>query len=1102
MATGTRAHLQHRWGAELAHIVARATFLTERQAAGVPRPHADGVDDRAVSDRLERLALAVAGGDRDAFERWLKWNGSDVARLTAALHDTCAADGRAWPPWADTVGALLDAASRPPSARPDAQAAATGQIPFQHILAPALQVARHALLERLKAASPHATENGPLVGLISAHAHASLERSLMKRLASVASPTLVAEFIQHRPVGLTLLAAFDTVTDSDRQTLHYSRFVDRMLEDGLRSVLTRYPVLARFIAVAVDQWVDATAEFLERLGRDRPALETVFRASGALGVVAAIEPDLSDAHHGGRSTLALTFDCGLRLVYKPKSLGLEGAYVGLLRWCSSRGLSLPLMTQTVIDRGAYGWAERVDFRPCDDDAAVGRFFQRAGMQLCLLYVLGASDCHAENLIACGEHLLLIDMETLLGAEPSPIVPDDGPDSFDSVLRCGLLPHWECRFDTRFTVDVSGLGFVEAQPVPHYQWTHPNTDAMHLVLAVRQRDRLQNVPVLGTRAQLVTDHAAELVDGFEEMYRFLMKHRDALLEADGPLAAMHGRPMRFIFRPTMVYLRILEQALAPRYLRCGVDVSVELARMCRAFVGAGERPTAWPILAAELEALERLDVPHFTLGTDETSLSVGTASRVERYFRRSAYSECVSRVHRLNDADLARQSDIIRGCVRARVAAVHAGGVAASPIEAPNRPERVRRPLAIATTPALERAAQAIAQDIEKRSLRVSPDSIDWLGLSYFRKTNRMHVDLLGDSLFDGRCGVALFLAAYGSITGHATYRDLALQALGPVRRRLRGDRRSAERFSRGIGIGGATGMGSVIYSLVSVGRLLRDETLIADASHAADLVTQGAIESDHVLDVIDGAAGAALSLLALHRESGDGKSVSAAAACGRRLCDARAWQPWTGAATAAGITPKFGFAHGTAGMWYALLRLYSVTQQPALQRTAEEILAVERQHVRWQNMHATDDRSTHPRVPPGLLGSWCNGMAGVGLARLGGMSVLVNDEVEQQIEAAVSAAVSWSLEGVDHLCCGNFGRIELLLVAADKLARPRLLARARNAAMRIVDRRRQSHAYRLQGDLFGPAHFDPSFFHGAAGIGYGLLRAAHPNALRCVPLWD
>jgi lantibiotic modifying enzyme len=75
-------------------------------------------------------------------------------------------------------------------------------------------------------------------------------------------------------------------------------------------------------------------------------------------------------------------------------------------------------------------------------------------------------------------------------------------------------------------------------------------------------------------------------------------------------------------------------------------------------------------------------------------------------------------------------------------------------------------------------------------------------------------------------------------------------------------------------------------------------------------------------------------------------------------------------------------------------------------------------------------------------------------------------------------------------------------VAAGKLSRPPLLEAARHAAIRIAEDARRSGGYRLQGDLFSAPLFDPSFFHGAAGIGYGCLRAAHPNSLPCVPLWE
>ena len=73
------------------------------------------------------------------------------------------------------------------------------------------------------------------------------------------------------------------------------------------------------------------------------------------------------------------------------------------------------------------------------------------MLLCLLYVIGGTDCHYENLIANGEHLVLIDMETLMHHDTKLI--EESPETqkaetgviqemWDSVLRTGLLPCWE------------------------------------------------------------------------------------------------------------------------------------------------------------------------------------------------------------------------------------------------------------------------------------------------------------------------------------------------------------------------------------------------------------------------------------------------------------------------------------------------------------------------------------------------------------------------------------------------------------------------------------------------------------------------------------
>ncbi len=1119
----------------VAKIVARASFLRERQNKIIFRPDVTNFAEEIVRERLDRLSNGVMGRDIEAFDRWLQWSNLGTAEVETAVQEVELVDPTILPPWAELLLQVIEVGSSPKVDQQDKGGAlldlpcmsSSGQvhmksvyahrdpdnpIPFQDILFPMLIVAREKLLGRFVHRSWDFTDVLPLT-LISSGAYAAMERSLLYRLSYITAQTLGAEFARTRPVGTAFLISIGAAESGEQgapTTRNYDPFVDHMLSDGLLSFFECYPVLARFVVVVIDQWVDATTEFLEHLQKDLARIEQVFCANGESkefggernltpGLVTAVDPGLSDRHNGGHSTMCVTFESGLKLMYKPKSIQLERNYADLLDWCNGRGLSLELMTHKVLDCNSHGWSEFIPFTACQDEEAVSRFYRRAGMQLCLLYALGASDCHSENLIACGEHLVLVDMETLFSSDPPPISIDADFGSFDSVLRTGLLPSWECRFDTQFSPDVSGLGFVASQPLPDRRWIHANTDTMRLGWGVKPAKLLANVPVLGTAPQTPADHVNELVDGFEEMYHLILSHREPLLSAEGPIATMKGQAMRFVFRPTIVYLTILEQALTPACLQSGVDLSIQLANLCQAFVVASEKPKSWPILAAELDAAEQLDVPHFTLNTDGTTLTSAGAELVENYFARSGLDECVSRIHRMSDMDKVLQSELIRGTVYCGIAGVHTGGSYSVSSDHATETELYR--MGEKTLPnrySLVQAACSIADEIQRRSIQIKNGNIDWLGPIYSPQTDRMQVNLLGDNLFDGRCGIALFLAACARITGEQAYRALALAALHPLRQSLHASTKFLYNdFGRGIGIGGATGLGSIIYSLVKVGRFLDDASLISDAHLAAGCIKEADIERDRHLDVINGAAGAALSLLALYKESRNPESLRLAVFCGERMLESqRRERAFESHRLNLAAFRKPGFAHGIAGISYVLLRLYEVTQDHRFRDAAEEIVDAEI----GKDLSQPKDRYAKIQAP--LMGTWCNGIPGILLARLGSLSILKNSTIEEQIEETVRITESWSLDGVDHVCCGNFGRIETLLVAADKLARSRLQSAVREKMAGVIDRASHNRAYQLQGELFGAPYFDSSFFHGVSGIGYGLLRIANPDRLPCVLLWE
>ena len=128
-----------------------------------------------------------------------------------------------------------------------------------------------------------------------------------------------------------------------------------------------------------------------------------------------MQVSLSDPHRSGRTVSILTLEGGVKLVYKPRSLGLDRAFSKLLAWVNSHDDLLTLKPIAVLDCGTHGWMEFVEHRACQTEDEVRRYYERAGQMLCLAYLLQGADIHAENIIAGGEHPVFIDLEMIFQA---------------------------------------------------------------------------------------------------------------------------------------------------------------------------------------------------------------------------------------------------------------------------------------------------------------------------------------------------------------------------------------------------------------------------------------------------------------------------------------------------------------------------------------------------------------------------------------------------------------------------------------------------------------------------------------------------------------
>lgn len=229
--------------------------------------------------------------------------------------------------------------------------------------------------------------------------------------------------------------------------------------------------------------------------------------------------------------------------------------------------------------------------------------------------------------------------------------------------------------------------------------------------------------------------------------------------------------------------------------------------------------------------------------------------------------------------------------------------------------------------------------------------------------------------------------------------------------------------------------------------------------------------------------------------------MDAAVACGRHLLIHR--HAGAGAGRAWRTLEEqclTGFSHGAAGIAYALERLHAATADAAFLKASVEGVAHEQALFSAVKANWPDLRGVAQGQAPLYLSQWCHGACGIGLARLGSVTLPTGAGRQRDIDSALAVMRQGGLQTMDNLCCGNFGRIETLLIAARELDRPELATHASQQAAAVLERARLGGGFRLFANLPVSVH-NPGFFQGTSGIGYQLLRLAWPE-LPCVLLWQ
>lgn len=982
---------------------------------------------------------------------------------------------------ADSGNGSTDHRHTPGHAEPTDEPTPSTLIPS--VTQPLVDAAMQALRER----TAHVSNR------LSPEAWADLRLALSGAVAGQLARWIHREFQRH---------LVDISPDEERDpesTQLWDSWVADLRRQGLLPLWSTYPVLARLVGSLLADWVDRIQEFLQRLDADHAAIAEL-QGLDELGPATGIDSGLADPHLGHRPILICHFG-QQAVVYKAKDVATEALLSALLDWVRDMGADAGAGLRVVV-RDDYGWVEFAQHLPAHDLEDVRRFYTRAGALTCLMFAIGGSDLHFENVVASCDRPTIIDAETALqprvAHEDDPRLANGQPDP-GAVLRQHrplmtdslMLPHWRGA-GRQPPTDISALG-AASDRLPKMivtTWQNPETDAAYLVRGP------QGEPVKTNQLHLASgplvrswDHADEIDLGIRIMWDTLVTHRDELVSPTGPLAQLAKAQTRVLMRPTMSYARLREASTRADLLASGVDYSIHLEHLGRHMLDNPDPRAAFALARQERDQMENGDVPFFATTGSEECLR-GEDGTPAIWFRSSPLRTATDRLNLLTDSEMAVQLNVVHSTLQLANVPSHSTALsthAATGSETPND--------------ALPTDVESAAEQLLSRLMAGSRTELGWASWPGIGVVDHSHyaVERGNGSMFSGNLGIALALSAAGRILNNEDAGKLADQALAPLLDAI--DKRP-RRVAVGLGNGASEGLGGNLFGLTTLAALRPQSHTLEAAQALVENLTAADIDRDKDADLLSGLTGLLAGLITFEDAGGQGCSELIDRTTRRVLSLARTSPDgslvWPQAVAPDGM---WGYAHGNAGKAAVLSAV--IAHGHVIDGAQNAVVAAVRTESAAYNESLggwPDERSAgggdheSPRQP--VLGpGWCNGAAGIALSRTVIRSFTPDAEqpiVNQDLDRSLATLMAGT--NTDKLCCGLAGKAEVLRYARHHLPgieSDRVVNDYESAISGIAARTADGTL-----DLRIPVGLPLTSFglyHGIAGVLWGLLGYLDPH---------
>jgi type 2 lantibiotic biosynthesis protein LanM len=1051
-----------------------ASYIWERLSDGF-QPFQ--ISPTEANRRLSLWKKYVSGGDSNLFQKYCDFEGLNENAITKIINGVQLNESADSPDWCSHLIFFLEFESSLHCSKKEIIWDQVKDLPFIDFW-----------IDKTGVFEAHLQKIFQLdVEIISPCAQSKLIVQPIRLIAKTADRVLYSE-----------LAALKSTAQSSFAVEHilYKKIINDLKSQGIYRILEENPILARFIGTTFGHWIKSTSDLFSRLQADRTTIETKFGIA-RYEKVTDLNLDISDSHRGGQQVVILEFESGKRLVYKPKSLETEILYQEILTQFQAWGLTIELPSPAIINREAYGWVEYIQETECCTELEVEQFYKSIGAQLFFFYLLGGTDLHFENVIACGKHAFIIDMETLIHGrikydlDGNVNASTEATNSFffDSVIRTGLLPRWSFDSNDRpFDESAISGGAILAKEVENYHWIRVNTDLMRPGRSSPHTAEIiwaANRPRLNGALIDPINYSNMVLIGFKSTYELAFDNRQTL-RLHPCLTSFQNCQSRLILRHTRTYRSLLHNSLNPISLKDGFYASLPIESLSRALlleddVSILKRHPLWPLFQAERLQLSQFDIPIIESTSNSCDLFIDGVPEIKDCLQEPPYQRVENNLDNLSENDLERQLNFIQLSYSTSIALANKPP-ANYESHGSHGSHGQKEIFSFDSESTRWTAVDLIVQRIVKAAIRGQSGDAWWLSINYQDRAQRWQVQPMLPRLYDGIAGTLIFLAAYAQITQEPEVTAICHGLVKTLREGLNQTSFKRSIFHSGIGVG--FGASSIAYALKTSAIILDDHATERFASDFLLSFDDKVIASDHRLDLLGGSAGlivAASTFVERTPELIELIDKSAKHLMSQRVPTTLGPRMWLHAKD---VPPLIGLAHGSSGIALALMHAANITGNSEYADAVAESMQYEDMVFNhrlqgWPDFRLPKNSTgDHP-----VSGNWCNGSSGLGLARI----ATARNESDAMVirNAANLSSAGYIPNQLSHLCCGNLGRAVFISKAAIFLNDEKL---GNISNQMFNDLAKQ--VINNQVDLGWPTSLTiPSFHQGLAGIGYFLLKS-------------